>query len=133
MKTWALSLYLVAGLAEIVGLLIAGNDLWNRIKKIRSFEVPERPAGPMAFNLHQQAIDMAALRTRQQMEEQMRDAYNEMVGALQAEQQHTSAVDDQLAKLAGVAERWWPLVLGAALVALGAAVGTVANLVALNA
>ena len=87
----------------------------------------------MAFNLHPQAVGMAVLRTPEQTEEQMREAYNEMLDALKAEQQHTSAVDDQLAKLAGVSEEWWALVLGAALVVLGAAVGTVANLVALNA
>lgn len=133
MRTLALILYLVAGLAEVAGLLIAGKDLWNRIRKVRSFEVPERPAGPMEFNLHPWALDVADLRSPQEKEEQMRDAYNEMVEALQAEQRHTSAVDDQLAKIAGVAERSWPLVLGAALVVLGAVVGTVANLVALHA
>lgn len=133
MKLTAGVLYVIASAAELIGLWIAGRDLWSRASKIERFRLPEKPASPAWFNEVPEAAQMLAGESAAKSIQRQREVNNEFIGALEALYRYTGAVDDQLAGLNGVGENWKPLLIGAGLIAVGALLGGVANLVALAA
>lgn len=125
-------LYLAALVAELGGLTLGLLDLSGRVRKIGAFSKPDPPVLPAGFNEHPSVARIHASSGLEKAIQGQRETNNELINAVRDLMNYTSAVDDELEKLAGVGESLGWLWAAAGLILVSAVLGGVANLLTVS-
>jgi len=128
MNKTALILYLIAFVAELAGWAIVFFDVKSRVARLKGFTQPSVPPSPMIYNEDPRVAALRASQGLELAEEQLRAALNEVIAAIAANREATLAVDQQLARLAGVGQKTRRLWYAVALLFVGVVLGGVGNL-----